>query len=185
MINDQLNTPLAHMHPWRRLWRHFLRPPGSSFSDCERALEDHGLFTLDGYFAYWAQHNSDVLSIVPSERLLILRTDQISNSLDRIADFVGVPVDTLNSAQSHSFKAPKKHGILKQLDPGFVKEKAEQHCADLMKQFFPEIDGPPHATKNPIPLKRIISSEDENVSTEQTEHQRQIRAAIEKIFSPL
>ncbi|HKJ73865.1 MAG TPA: hypothetical protein VKA19_07090, partial [Alphaproteobacteria bacterium] len=144
-MDQKLNTPLAHMHPWRRLWREILQPPGAEFSEYETLLRERDLFTLDGYFSYWAEHNSRALSIVPQDRLLVLRTDQISNSLDRIADFIGVPVDTLNSAQSHSFKAPKKHGILKQLDPGFVKEKAERHCADLMKQFFPEIDGPPQS----------------------------------------
>ncbi len=141
-MDQKINTVLAQMHPWRRLWRTVLHPPEFEFSDQESLLRDRELFPLDGYFSYWARHNTHVLSTVPSDRLLVLRTTEISNSLERIADFVGVPVNSLNSEKTHSFKAPKRHGTLKQLNPDFVKKTAERYCGELMDRFFPGIKGP-------------------------------------------
>jgi hypothetical protein len=40
--------------------------------------------------AYWDRHNARVLSLVPPERLLVVRTDQLDTDAERIAAFVGV-----------------------------------------------------------------------------------------------
>ncbi len=44
----------------------------------EQALRERGLFTVDAYLSYWARHNREVLETVPSSRLLVVRTDQMS-----------------------------------------------------------------------------------------------------------
>jgi hypothetical protein len=105
----------------------------------EQVLKEHGLHTLDGYLAYWAEHNGGVVAKVPADRLLVVRTDQIRHRAVEIADFAGLPRKTLNVERAHAFKNPKKFNIVRQLDRGFVEQKVAKHCGPLMKEFFPEI----------------------------------------------
>lgn len=108
----------------------------------ERILAEHGLHTLDGYFSYWAEHNQKVLATVPKDRLLVVRTHEISAQIPRIADFLGVPPDKLERQRSHSFKAESKFDILAKLDRQFVEQKVDLHCRTLMDEYFPEFEHP-------------------------------------------
>jgi len=107
--------------------------------DEERVLEEHGLWPLDGWLRFWNEHNSNVLNLVPSDRLLIVRTPDIRDDIPRMADFLGVPVDTLIASRSHEHKAAKKFGLLSKIDGEFLSECVDKNCKDLMERFFPEI----------------------------------------------
>ncbi len=86
-----------------------------SHKDGEKVLEEHGLIPLDGWLRFWNEHNSSVLNLVPSDRLLIVRTPDIRQDIPRMADFLGVPVDTLDASRSHEHKAAKKFGLLSRI----------------------------------------------------------------------
>lgn len=105
----------------------------------ERLLAEKQLHTLDGYLFEYAEATRGVIDSVPSDRLLVVRTDQLRNSLDEMADFLGVPAESLDSKQSHRFKAKKKYGTLLSLDPEFVESKVRQHWGELLTRFFPDI----------------------------------------------
>lgn len=104
-----------------------------------KVLEEHGLWPLDTAFKFWSEHNNGVLNRVPSDRLLIVRTPEIRQDIPRIADFLDIPVDTLNASRSHEFKAAKKFGLLAKIDEQCLNESVDKHCKDLMERFFPEI----------------------------------------------
>jgi hypothetical protein len=93
---------------------------------------------LDGLLKYWADGQQFSLDNLPKERSLVLRTDEISESLERIAHFLGVPEDTLSSEQSHLFKAERKFNILQDTDFNVLQEKFQMHCATLMQKYFPD-----------------------------------------------
>jgi hypothetical protein len=103
-------------------------------------LRETGFHPLENYFAAWAAHNQRALSVIPPDRLLILRTSEIAESIDRIAEFIEIPATTLDVKTTHSFQAPKKHHLLAQIDPNFIREKAEKHCSELMAKFFGDRD---------------------------------------------
>ena len=107
--------------------------------DGEQVLKEHGLWPLDTGFRFWNMHNSGVLNLVPSDRLLVVRTPEIRHDIPRIADFLGIPVDTLDASRSHEFKATKKYGLLSRIDEECLSEGVDKHCKDLMERFFPEI----------------------------------------------
>ncbi len=107
--------------------------------DGEKVLEEHGLIPLDGWLRFWNEHNSSVLNLVPSDRLLIVRTPDIRQDIPRMADFLSVPVDTLIASRSHEHKAAKKFGLLSRIDEQCLSEGVDKHCKDLMERFFPEI----------------------------------------------
>lgn len=111
----------------------FMHPPE------EQLLAEKGLYTLDGYLSYWAEHNQKVIATVPADRLMIVRTDKITQSAHNIAGFVGLPAESVRVENSHAFKTPKKYGILHEIDRDHLERKIQQYCAPLMQQFFPEI----------------------------------------------
>jgi hypothetical protein len=104
----------------------------------EKVLEEHGLYTLDGYLSYWAEHNKQVISLVPSSQLLFVRTCDIDQSIKRISDFLNVPSASLNTSSSHANRARKRPDLLDEIDAQYVESVVQRHCQPLMDRFFPE-----------------------------------------------
>jgi len=137
VIDHQLARPVSKS--WQRL-RH-LRFDGFGHSPHEKVLADHGLYTIDGYLSYWFRHNQMALSHVPANRLLIVKTKQIGADAGKIAEFLDVSPDTLDTQAAHAYPAQKRHGLLARIDPGFLQDRVDAQCLSLMKRFYPdEID---------------------------------------------
>lgn len=105
----------------------------------EQVLADLGFGPLDAWLSAWRKHNSTVLSKVPEDRLLVVRTKDIGKDLGRIEAFLGLPANTLDSSRTHEHKAAKKFGVLAKIESTFLQEKVDEHCKVLMDLYFPEI----------------------------------------------
>lgn len=125
---------------WIKLREHRFQSSTLSHPPEERALQKRGLYTLSGYLSYWAKHNEKVLLSVPHDRLLVVRTEEISKRIYDIADFAGLPRSSVQAGQSHSFKNPEKFNVLKEIDKDYLQQKVQEFCAPLMNKFFPEIE---------------------------------------------
>src|SRR5207244_1489925 len=99
-------------------------------------LVERGLPPLPCYFQLWASHNARVLQTVPEERLLIVKTEELIDRIPDIAQWVGLPPQTLRMDRAWLFAAPKKHGMLAKLDACYVRETAQRYCGTLMAQYF-------------------------------------------------
>jgi hypothetical protein len=106
----------------------------------EKTLAERGLYTLDGYFSYWREYNSRVLATVPKERLLVVKTTEINQNIQRIENFLGIPQGTLPNQVRENVRS-KKINILSQIDKDFLEAKANFYCKELMDKYFPEIKG--------------------------------------------
>lgn len=106
----------------------------------EAILANNGLYTLDGYFSYWRKCNSKILTTVPKERLLIIKTTEINQNIRQIENFLGIPLGTLPNQVRENVRR-KKFNILSQIDKDFLEEKANFHCKELMDKYFPEVKG--------------------------------------------
>ncbi|NOZ21810.1 MAG: sulfotransferase domain-containing protein, partial [Planctomycetes bacterium] len=122
---------------WRKMADVRFRSDEFTHSKEEQVLADRGLYTLDGYLSYWAEHNETVLRKVPHSRLLIVKTEEIDDSIDRIADFLGIPANSIDASASHSNKAEGKSDILSQIPPRLIEEKVARYCSGVMGEFFP------------------------------------------------
>jgi hypothetical protein len=140
-IDSFINHELARLtnKNWTRFKELRFRADELGHAKEEELFKKKGLYTLDGYLSYWAIHNRRVLEIVPSDRLLVVRTHEIADQAGQIADFVGVPVSQLNRKRTHAYKAKAKFQILSKIDPDFLESKVQQHCQPLMGEYFPEI----------------------------------------------
>jgi hypothetical protein len=114
--------------------------PGSHQTG-DRVLAERGLWPLDVWLRAWNQHNARILALVPSDRLLVVRTEDIRRDIPRLANFLGIPPDTLDRGRSHEYKAEAKFGLLSAIDQNYLHECVAERCGDLMKRFFPEIRG--------------------------------------------
>lgn len=88
----------------------------------ERILQKMNLPTIEGMLSYWRRHNLKILNTVPGDRLLVLRTKEISNSIKQIYTFAGV-TDIPEYLNCHANRASKKHGILNAIDDRFINRK--------------------------------------------------------------
>ncbi len=117
----------------------------------EKILADNGLYTLDGYFRYWKEHNSRVIATVPKDKLLIIKTKEINQDIPKIETFLGLtPGTLLTKARENVRREKQKQNFLSKIDKDFLEEKANFHCKELMDKYFPEVKGYSNPAQNVI-----------------------------------
>jgi hypothetical protein len=143
-LDSFINDSLRRQSPkdWIMLREMIFRSDVFTHPPEENALRSRGLYTLDGYLTHWANHNQNIISSVPRERLLIIRTNEITGKAIDIAKFAGLSKDAVNRSMTHSYKNPKKYGILHKIDRNYLEQKVGEHCRPLMEKFFPYIKSP-------------------------------------------
>jgi Sulfotransferase domain len=125
---------------WIRFYKHLFRAEEFQHTKEEIILSDHHLFTLSGYFSYWAEHNQKVISMIPKEKLLIVRTKELDQDIHRIENFLGLTEGNLTRRiYGNKRNSIEKLNILSKIDRHYLEDKADQYCQDLMRQYFPEI----------------------------------------------
>jgi len=139
LLDHHLTRPTTDS--WRRL-RDLRCPPAERrYTRTEEILRENGLFPIGAYLKQWAAHNRAVLEAVPPERLLVVRTERIGESVDRLAAFLGIPADTIDRSQAHLYRRATGSGILAKIDPRLVEERIAEHCAELMRVLFEDPPG--------------------------------------------
>jgi len=112
--------------------------PGSH-QEGDRALAERGFWPLDLWLTSWKEHATQVQAMVPGNRLLIIRTQDIQRDIPRLAGFLGIAPDTLDASRSHDYTAAAKFRVLSEIDPDYLRARVEVICGDLMRTFFPEV----------------------------------------------
>lgn len=67
----------------------------------DAVLARQKLPSVDGLLSYWAWHVTSVLAAVPAQRLMIVRTDDLTDSLPKISHFLGWPTGALQSHDAY------------------------------------------------------------------------------------
>jgi hypothetical protein len=121
LINDQLNLRQWDGYTrWRVVYDQYLGREKRSFPPEEAPLQDLDLYPLSHYIRYWREEPRAILAELPLDRVLVLRTEALSDSLSTIAEFVGVPETSLASKASHTYLTARKHNVLDSLDPTYL-----------------------------------------------------------------
>ena len=135
-INHSLNSS-----SWSQRDREYLEfyfdSANMRYSRYDECLKLRRLPSIDCYLATWSRHNNRVLSSIPPERLLVVRTGEISASLPQIAQFAGVAEAHIDPGRSARGTARARHGILGGIDPSYLEQRAAELCGPLMQRFFP------------------------------------------------
>lgn len=134
------NPQLRKKNRWIKLYDIDFRANEFKHAKEESILAKKGLYTLDGYFYYWNEHNSKVLATIPEERLLVVKTPDINHNIKKIEEFLNIIPGILpNNIRENVRK--NKFNLLSQIDKDFLETKANFHCKKLMDKYFPEIKG--------------------------------------------
>lgn len=136
-INDSLRRDTSKS--WIKLRNYRFQADTFSYPSEEYPLKQRGLYTLNGYLSYWAHHNSKVLATVPEDRLMIIKTNEITNKADDIARFAGLSMGSVQANYTHSFKNPEKFYVLREIEEAHLDAKVQEICGPIMRKFFPEI----------------------------------------------
>jgi hypothetical protein len=102
----------------------------------EAALTAAGLLPLASYLRYWAELPERVLREVPRDRVCVLRTEDLDDSNERLARFVGVDPSTIEVV--HVNHNPSRTGLLSTVPREFIVERAMEFCSPLMQRFWGE-----------------------------------------------
>jgi hypothetical protein len=126
----------VHPRAWAEYRKYFWIRRHTGYAPEERILERYDLCSLDTYLSQYADHYERVLSAVPEERRLVVRTSRINDDIQTIAAFIGASPG--NVAEAHSNRSDDKIKPLDEIDDRFVRERILHHCGSLIERFFPE-----------------------------------------------
>lgn len=107
-------------------------------SETRKALRPELPNLIEGFLELWRNGNQKVLVSVPRDRLLIIRTHEISSSFDKIASFVGIPLHNLSHSQSFVNRTHSKRRLLHSVSHDYLDRVFGYYCGSLMNEHFPE-----------------------------------------------
>ncbi|MGD1930910.1 MAG: sulfotransferase [Leptolyngbyaceae cyanobacterium] len=138
-INQNLETCENPM--WRAIERARYERYGFRYAPEEKVLAAlDAVWPVASYLSYWRDHNELIMRVIPKDRLLVLRTHEIKHSIDRIAHFLNIHPETINTSASHSGKnSSKKFDLYAHVDMDFVQKKVDLHCGPLVEQLFDKV----------------------------------------------
>lgn len=143
-LDSLINHTLWHgfIELEHRLYDHKYQAGRFTHPPEETPLKERGLYTLDGYFSAWAWHNRKALDTIPTDRLMVVRTDRITARAAEIAEFAGIPGGQRVEEKAHAFPAKERFDVLSELDQEYLHGKIIEHCGDLVAEYFPERQPP-------------------------------------------
>ncbi len=132
---------------WANSYINHFSAPGSHLEspdflppDVETAkneLRHHLPSHIESIIAYWAASVRAMLAELPPGRSLVVRTHEISNRIDDLAELVGMPPETLRRDQSHLNRAACHVNALERCDRDFLRQLFQNHCHTLVDEHFP------------------------------------------------
>lgn len=132
---EWVHSIITHMHlrPASEIWRAFreYRFGRPSFVAADRSLQAAGLYSIDSLLDYWVDHNRSVLETVPAARLLTISTNEISNSIDQIAEFATIQPHLLDESKCNLFQSRRRSPLLAEIPDSYIYERAKEICGDI------------------------------------------------------
>lgn len=107
----------------------------------ERRLQGAGLFSLSAYLTAWNDHITKCASVIPADRMLIIRTHELTASLPAIEKFLEVPPGKLDAMQCNLNPGAWGGRIGDYLPVDLVETEVDRICRHTMNRYFPEIRG--------------------------------------------
>jgi len=103
----------------------------------DAVLEELGMPSLDGWLGAWRRHNTTALAALRADRLLVVRTDELTPRRHEIAAFAGIAREHVRDDVAAKGLARARHGVLARLDPAWVEDRVAAHCGPLLQRYFP------------------------------------------------
>lgn len=121
-------------------WRHYEEFRYLHTLPWERQPNSSALFPLRSYLEYWRFHCEHVTQTVPGDRLLIVPTVRISDSIHDLSAFLDIDPAELTPSKSHlSRKAQNRKVTLTAAEQGDARALIEEICIPFIKTSLPQL----------------------------------------------
>ncbi|MDZ4763335.1 MAG: sulfotransferase [Chloroflexota bacterium] len=133
-------TPISQHPRWYQKMMAYMYGYGRmEYGAGDQNLKQIGLPPLRGYLQHWRRMYDLGLNELPADRRLILYTHQLTNKLPDIAQFLDVPLDTLDQDNTHGDPAKDKRPFIFQIDRAYLEDQVHEICDPVLSQWFPTI----------------------------------------------
>jgi len=116
-------------------------PGGHPHARDDRALKAHGVYSIEAFLSAWNRHVDSCTRILPQERRLILRTHELNRSYSAIAEFLQIPLESLDTQKGHLNRGTSLGQLESLVDRTYVDDTVRRVCGDNMFRHFPEVSG--------------------------------------------
>ncbi len=130
MCRHESTRPRSTHWDWWELRRFRFRPDLYRHGAADAALDEAGLFSLEGYLRWYARQNRRAMELLPPESLLVVAVDRLSepDEMARIAAFAGIDAAMLARERAHMHVSDTPFDLFGLVDRRAVEVAAEEHC---------------------------------------------------------
>lgn len=107
----------------------------------DRTLKEHGLYSVGAFLNAWNRHINSCTELIPPDRRLILRTHELNQSHQRLAEFLQIPVEGLDARNGHINRGTASIRIQSMIEGEYLNEMVGSVCGETMAHYFPEVAG--------------------------------------------
>lgn len=133
LISREMPLEILDFLPW------WIKPERYPHSRHDRALAERGLYSIPAFLHAWNDHVDRCTGPIPEDRRLVVRTHELARSHGRLADFLEIPVDSLDVDNGHQNRSTWQDRLESLVDPGYIEEMVGSICAENMARYFPEV----------------------------------------------
>ena len=117
----------------------WFKPERYPYSHHDRPLEEYGLYSIASYLHAWNHHINVCTASIPPERRLLLRTHELALSHSKLAGFLEIPLESIDSDNGHLNRSTWVETIESLVGRSYLDEMVHSICGDNMACYFPEI----------------------------------------------
>lgn len=92
----------------------------------EKLLEELGLYSIDAYLAQYTEQYQLLFRHLPEHRRLLVKTEDLDNSLEKIGDFLEIDPETITRQHANAFA--HEESVIERIPPEFVAWRIAVHC---------------------------------------------------------
>jgi hypothetical protein len=140
MVNQELSTNMSVKQSyWKILFDEYFID--DSWKSQDAPLTDIGLHSVSAYLRYWNDHHMKILNTVPKERLMVVKTLELSSKISKICDFLGVASDCFDLTEKiHQNKTHLHHiEVSDYVGQNHINKCIEKSCEPKLLSYFPEM----------------------------------------------
>ncbi len=119
----------------------WFEPSKYPYTEFDHGLQEAGVYSLDCFVTRWSIHAEGPAKAISPDRLITIRTPDIRSSARRLADFLNVPIDQIDTTKSHRNVGEKVRPLLSLVEKNYLDDTVARICKDSMNKYFPEIQG--------------------------------------------
>ncbi len=107
----------------------------------DHALEACGFYSLAAFLNAWNRHVDSCARALPPQRRLVLGTHELNHSYPKLAEFLQIPLESLDGQRGHSNRSTWSGRLSSLVDGPYLDGMVGEVCGDNMARYFPEVSG--------------------------------------------